>query len=263
MKSGSISTVQQRIVLVVLLSSVLGCRASRPGETGRPTPVLRAVYCESVIDLDGRLDEAAWGAAPAYPLGGSLDQPHIETFEGGRVRACWDREYLYIAFEFEDSDVVAESAQGERHHYRFGDTAEFFLKPADAPCYWEMHATPRGYRATYFYPSFGRFGLPSNFNERSGLRVAASVDGTIGDDSDRDHGWTVELAIPVSDVAGRVDVPWGAGTAWAVLVGRYNYGRYNAVCELTSYPALPATDFHHHAWYAVLSLELPGAGRDD
>lgn len=263
MKSGLIATTLYRVVVVVVLSSTVGCGMSRPSELNRQTPVIRAIYCEAGIDLDGRLDEAVWKTASAYPLGGSLDQPEAETYEPARVRVCWNREYLYIAFEFEDSDVVAESTEGEKHHYRFGDTAEFFLKPAEAPCYWEMHATPRGYQATYYYPSFGRFGLPSNLDEHSGLRVAATVDGTIGDGSDRDRGWIVELAIPVSELVHRTDVPWDAGTAWTMLVGRYNYGRYNQACELTSFPIMPVTDFHKRDWYAVLSLELPGAGREE
>ena len=184
-------------------------------------------------------------------------------FEGATVRLCWNQAYLYVAFDFEDSDLVARSPEGEKHHYRFSDTAELFLKPIEAPCYWEMHATPRGYRATYFYPSSDSIGLPGTFDEHSGLRVAAAAGGTIDNESDRDRSWSVEFAIPVSDLARRTDVPWGAGTAWTILAGRYNYGRYNAACELTSRPTLPATDFHQHAHYAVLALELPGAGRDE
>lgn len=232
------------------------------GNTRQP-PVVRAVYCEAPIVVDGKLDEAVWRAAPAYPMAGTLDQPLAGAYEAGRVRACWDEQHLYIAFEFEDSDVIAESPEGERHHYRFGDTAEFFLKPAAAPCYWELHATPRGQQATFFYPSFGRFGLPSNFDTDSGLRVAATVEGTINNGGDLDRGWAVELAIPVSDLARRTDAPWGAGTAWTVLAGRYNYGRYNQACELTSHPTLAVTDFHDRTKYAVLSLERSVSGPEE
>ena len=50
---------------------------------------------------------------------------------------------------------------------------------------------PRGPRIGYW-----RWDLP-------GLRSAVHVDGTVNDNSDRDRGWTVEIAIP-----------WGASRTW-------------------------------------------------
>ena len=53
---------------------------------------------------------AVWQQAPAYELNLSQDKLDAgQTLkEGGRVRLAYDDKYLYAAFEYVDSDVVAE-----------------------------------------------------------------------------------------------------------------------------------------------------------
>jgi hypothetical protein len=248
------------IVFVVLVAP--GCTFRHGQVNHHGASVIRAVHCAKNIDLDGRLDEAVWELAPAYDLHSASDESVGRTFESGRIKACWNANYLYVAIEFDDSDIIAEAIEDQVHHYRFGDVAELFLKPADADCYWELYVTPRGNRSAFFYPSHGRLGLPSTMDDQFRLNVAASVDGTIGDWSDRDEGWSAEFAVSVADLVHRSGAEWGPGAPWTILVGRYNYGRYNEQCELSSVPGLPAADFHDRARFARLLLESPGTTSD-
>ena len=60
-----------------------------------------------------------------------------------------------------------------------------------------------------------------------GLQWAVHVDGTLNDDSDRDRGWTVELAFPwkAMDVLARGDnrsLPPNEGDVWRMDFSRFN-----------------------------------------
>jgi len=76
-----------------------------------------------------------------------------------------------------------------------------------------------------------------------GLRYAVFIDGTLNDNSDRDRGWTVELALPWSGFEalaapdGRA-LPPRDGDTW-----RMDFSRFNQYKE-----APPATDSGGWAW---------------
>jgi hypothetical protein len=217
-----------------------------------------APYAHEAVRIDGVLDDAVWQTATAYPMCLSTDQSGKgkEVQEGGTVRLAWDSNNVYLAVAFTDSDVVAEGDKDGLHHYQLGDLAELFLWPEDQTWYVEMYVTPRGNFTSFFFPSGGR-GLPSTTASNAfPLRVAAKVDGTLNDWSDRDRQWTGEMAVPVSELTAR-GARVGPGTAWRVLVGRYNYSRWLFTSELTETPALPATNYHLRRDYGRLLFLAP------
>lgn len=221
---------------------------------------IRAVHADSPLTVDGRLDEAVWTRAPAYAMSLSADQLAGGNVlrEGGRVRFAWDAENLYLAVEFEDSDVVAEGEADGEHHYQKGDVAELFLWPEAHTWYWELYVTPHGRQTSFFFPGPARM-LPSTFKDHLRLRVAAQVQGTFNDWSDRDRGWTAEMAVPVKDLT-RHGEDWGPGAVWRVLVGRYNYSVHLPAVELSAMPKLSRTSFHLRGEYRRLRLEPQEAG---
>lgn len=218
-----------------------------------PIEVL-AIHADLSVTVDGRLDEAVWNVAPAYALSLCADRVTAGNtlVEGGRVRFAWNEAFLYMAVEFDDSDVVAEGVEDGEHHYLSGDVAELFLWPEDRTWYWELYATPHGKQSSYFFPSPGRM-LPSAFRNHVALTVAAQVQGTLNDWSDSDRGWTVEMAVPVEALTARGEA-WGSDAIWRVLVGRYNYSAYLPQPELSAMPPLSRTSFHLRNEYARLRL---------
>lgn len=221
--------------------------------------VVVADYAPCGITLDGKLDEAVWQGAEVYQTNLSLDRQDNgdSVIEGGTVRFAWDDTNLYVAIDFVDSDVVAEGTEDQLHHYQFGDLAEVFVKPVDQSWYWELYATPRGNKTTFFFPSKGLLGLPSCFEyqfKKDQLQVAAQINGTLNDYSDRDTNWTAEFVIPISELTSRGE-KFGPGTEWTIFVGRYNYSYYLKAAELSMAPALPATSYHLTDNYAKLVLK--------
>lgn len=173
--------------------------------------------------------------------------------EDAHVQLAWDDEFLYVAFSFEDSDIVQESESDQAHHYLTGDVAELFLKPRDETWYWEFYVTPNGLKTAFFYPGRGRLGLPSNLDYQSRIRVAAQVDGTINNWGDHDRRWTAEIAVPLSELADQ-GIPLDDSHPWQIFVSRYNYGRYLPYLEHSMMPTLSQTDFHHYEEWGNLEL---------
>jgi hypothetical protein len=203
--------------------------------------------------LDGRLEEQAWRDAPPHPLTRLGDQSPLE--EPGTVRFAWDDEHFYAAFDLVDRDVVQEATEDQQHHYRTGDVAELFLKPAERPHYWEFYVTPNGLKTAFFYPGRGRLGLPSALQYTSGIRVAAHVDGSLNDWGDTDRGWTAEVAIPLAELSA-AGVRFAPDVAWTAAAGRYNFGVHLNHVELSSFPPM-TRNFHQHESWAPLVIESP------
>jgi hypothetical protein len=247
----------KRATVVAVCGTLLmaGC-AVPPKEAKTPMPVvMTAQYTPMPVKVDGVLDDAVWQRAPVYPLSLSKEQvaSGLTLAEPGEVRLAWDENYLYVAVKFSDSDIVAEGEDDQLHHYKMGDLAELFLKPEDETWYWELYATPRGKKTSFWFPGRGRLGLDSGWNYQCGLRVAAKCEGTLNDWRDKDSHWTAEMAMPIKDLTARGE-KFSPGSKWRILVSRYNYSRYLPNKELTMSPQLPKGNFHLYEEYAVLDL---------
>lgn len=230
----------------LLLSTVYGTNAAQSVE---------ALFTATPVVPDGVLDEPVWENAPVYSLELPQNRPRedLPLQEGGTVQVAWDESYLYVAFRFDDSDLVAEGLEDELHHYRLGDVAEVFLKPKNQTWYWELYATPAGKKTSFFMAGRGRRGLESNFNYDCGLQVAAQTNGTLNNWKDRDSGWIAEMAMPIADLKTHGD-PFGPGAEWMIFFNRYNFSRYLSEKEQTMFPPLRNPDNHIYEEYSPLKL---------
>lgn len=249
---------QHRLLLLAPAMILLGgCHTASIAPPPAPQNLLAHWSSESVT-VDGRLLESVWEHAVAYPLSFSLaDSPEGQSpTEPGSVRLAWDSEYLYAAFEFQDSDVIEEGDADQLQQQRTGDVAELFLKPQGKPWYWEFHVTARARKSAFFFPSQGRSGLPSNFDYEHDTRAGAKIDGTLNEWSDQDGGWTAEMAIPLRDLTVQGE-DFDPDSEWRVLAARYNYAFSLPAPELSSAPQLPRTSFHDHPHYGFLQFQKP------
>lgn len=230
------------------------------------TPVMIAKFTTEPVKLDGKLDEAAWAKAPAYsqelPLKAYANMPEVmqrnigtNLREKGAIKLLWDDKYLYVGAQLDDSDVVAEGKEDQAHLYTMGDLIEVFLKPAQESYYWEIYGAPNNKKTCFFYPSRGCLFIPScGEHKYDDLNVGATVDGTLNEWKDKDKGWAVEIAIPISELT-RYGAKFDNPTNWTILVARYNYSRYLPTKELSAYPLLSAPSYHIYEDYAKLLLE--------
>lgn len=214
------------------------------------------------IAIDGRLEEQAWERAGRVPIryrnsgGEQIDPP------AGFARMCWDSQRLYLAIEVPDTDV---RAQGKGHDAAGiatpNDVVEVFVDIADDPHHMiELHVNPLNARNDVFV-----IRPPEDTSLRRRTRwgmlflrgfdlddwhTATRVRGTVNDDSDRDEGWTVEIALPYSSLLmpfeklGRRQSHPRIGETWRLqlVVQNCNLPRRYYVWSATDNP------WHHKAW---------------
>ncbi len=216
----------------------------------------------SPVAMDGSLDEAVWAKAKAIPFRLATTpsaRKRIGKLEGkGSVRLLHDDKNLYIAFAFEDADVVDLSKEDDQELCTLSDVGEIFLKPVDDTWYWEFHVTPKGRVSTYWWPGRGHLGLVGTqpHVKPRFIRVAARTQGTVNNGLDRDQGWTALVAIPFAKLD-RDGPPKDPHSRWTILLSRYDYSRYRMKAtgpELSAASLLSAPNYHLVDEYPGLHL---------
>ena len=161
------------------------------------------------IHIDGKLDDPAWKSAPWTTdfvdiQGSAKPKPRFRT----RIKMLWDDNYLYIAAELEEPDVKATLTQHDSVIFHDNDF-ELFLKPLPgAPATSNSRSTPSTPVGTSTSTSpTAPAASADNSWDIPGLKTAVAVQGTLNQSTDKDHGWTVEIAIPWSAYTSRLPVP--------------------------------------------------------
>lgn len=219
--------------------------------------LMRSLYCpqESLLKIQGNLDDPAWSRTPEYSLfpGKVQMDQGLAPAEGGTIRLLWDDAYLYVGFVLNDTDMIQKENRDQQHHYRTGDVLELFLKPADQSHYWEFYVAPNGCKTAFFFPKRGDNPQADDLAYQQGFTVAVSGNGTLNDNQ-LDRNWTGMLAIPLAALKAK-GIPLDQNHAWTIFVGRYNYWQELTRCELTMFPPLPVASFHKYEYWARLQLD--------
>jgi cellulose/xylan binding protein with CBM9 domain len=189
--------------------------ASLPPAAGE-VPEAHVKKAAGEIKIDGKLDEAAWKGASVVKLRGAdgkKDAGHATS-----VKILWDENSLYLAFECQDPDIWT-AHRGRDSFLWTEDVVEAFIDvdPSE-PGYVELEVSPRGDLFDGLFLAH-RTKVLMSWNPE--IRVAVSVDGTVDRRDDVDRSWTVEMAIPVADLAPapKVGAPGAEikpGTAWRI-----------------------------------------------
>jgi hypothetical protein len=237
----------KKTLILLLPVFLIGCSTVSIKTKKENCEIVTAQFANKAVKIDGILDDAIWKQAPVYQLQlvKSKTRKGEKVNEPAEVRFAWDENYFYAGVKLFDSDIVAEGKQNQMHHFDLGDVCEMFLKPENETWYWELYTTPAGKKSSLFILGLGRVGLPSTFNYKSELDVAAKCHGTLNNGIDKDKYWIAEMAMPVKNLTERGD-KFGPGSEWRVMVSRYNYGRYSnhRGAELSSIPQLSSENFH-------------------
>ena len=175
------------------------------------------------IHIDGNLNDPAWRAAPWTTnfidiQGSSQPRPRFRT----RAKLLWDDTYLYVAAELQEPDVHATLTQHDSLIYQ-DNNFEVFLKPfADSSGYFEFEINALNTSwDLYMSKPYNKGGKADSSWEIPGLKTAIAIHGTINKSTDKDHGWTVEMAFPWAAFASRLPVTIPKiGDEW-----RFNFSR--------------------------------------
>lgn len=248
---GKVITLTSAAICTFTLTS---CRSAPVVEQPAPEPAYACRYATGPMTLDGKLDEAAWKQAEVisrfYPFTSATDPALSPT----RVRVLRDDKNLYVGFECEDDDIWSFSTQDDAELWN-GDVAEFFIKAdAEGKSFYEFVIAPSGALFDALHASQGGGGFRRFGAWSSGAKVATTVDGTDGDWSDQDHGYTVELAVPLAVIKDKL--PICDENTWTFGAFRYNYSKsFDDAQLLMSIPEAPKWGFHYYPGYRPMVFE--------
>lgn len=224
-------------------------------------PHYSACKVKALPTIDGKLDEDCWkNATRSRPFTDLIsgDAVHLDT----RAAVLWDDQYLYVGYWVEEPNVAATLTQRDAPIYKDNDV-ELFIAGKDAYYEFEINSYGTIYEVLFFWldafepkgyhlrPEFNRNAKGAKlFNgvgykhprgrrigfwnwDMPGLRSAVHVSGTINNSSDKDQGWTVEIAIPWSSLRilaegdGRA-LPPKQGDTWRMDFSRFNVKKGSA-----------------------------------
>ena len=221
--------------------------------------------CSNIL-LDGKLNEPEWQTTTAYTLVPgkpfSWGRPIIErtgnakkVSEAGTVRFLYDENYLYIGLMMTDSDLVGEAVADEERLYMQGDCIEIFIHPRKQTYYWELYAAINEKKTAFFFPGRGRLNLPSNSAYAcNDMLVRSTLNGSLNKWQDRDKGWNVEIAVPISSLT-KFGAKFDRSEDWSILIVRYNYSRYLPIWEISCYPEMTSDNPHLYEDYITMDFE--------
>jgi hypothetical protein len=205
-----------------------GCGADQSRKASQSSPPPPAVYvCQHTskpVQLDGKLDDAAWNDAKWTAdfidvRGKNRPKPRLRT----RCKLLWDDQNLYIAAEMEDPNVWGTMTKQGSHLYEENNFEAFIDWQNSGRNYWELEMNPLN--TTWDMQldhSIIDGGKPIPGHNLKGLRTAVDVQGTLNDPSDRDKGWTAEISIPFAALAADGHVPTD-GEHWRLLLCRIEW----------------------------------------
>lgn len=219
--------------LILIYSSVLYA-GDQPGEIYKT---------EKAITIDGKLDEPAWKNAVKIPTkyfdkqgGGGVNEKVLAY-----TQFCWDKDYLYIAYETFDSDLNAfskDEAMGPAGNKRTPakinpaehpkiDVVEFFVTWGSPNFFWELHHNAKNdfsdvwcvtaeknweinkTKAFQYGIHFGDKLWIDDYNDgkvtlKKAVTLKPKADGkpsTVNDSSDKDTGYISEIRLPIGSIA--------------------------------------------------------------
>jgi hypothetical protein len=211
----------QTLGIALLLSSLAAAQAA-----DAPPKSYNVYRTPHPIQIDGKLDDPAWKAAPWTTdfvdiEGSAKPRPPLRT----RIKLLWDDDNLYIAAELQEPDVKATLTKHDSIIYQDNDF-ELFLKPLpDATGYFEFEINALNTSwDLYLNKTYNAGGKPDSSWEIPGLKTAVAIQGTLNQSADKDHGWTVEIAIPWTAYASRLPVTRPqVGSQWRANFSRVEW----------------------------------------
>jgi len=184
-------------------------------------------YASGPLAIDGRFDDAAWDGVP-------WTEPFVDIMGAtGRtpthltaVRLLWDSTYFYVGARLVEPDLWATLTRRDAVIYRDNDFEVFIDPDGDSHAYAELEINALGTVWDLFLVRPYRDGGPALTGwDIHGLKSAVRLDGTLDDPSDRDEGWTVELALPWPALGEATDqaAPPNPGDQWRVNFSRVEW----------------------------------------
>src|SRR5688572_4971765 len=148
------------------------------------------------LQIDGRLSEPAWNAAPWSDPFVDIDgrrRPPLAT----RVKMLWDDEFFYFGADLEEPHLWATLTARDSVIFQDNDFEVFIDPDGDTHAYYELEINALNTVWDLLLIRPYRDGGPAiHAWDIDGLNTAVHLRGTLNQPRDRDEGWSVEIAVP-------------------------------------------------------------------
>lgn len=206
------------VVLALVLSLSGGAQESR-------VPRSMVVYKSmEPLTIDGQAHEASWGKAPWSESFIDIEGEREPAFDT-RMKMLWDDTYLYFYAQLEEPHIWGYLKQRDTVIF-YNNDFEIFIDPdGDTHNYYEFEMNALNTVWDLFLAKPYREGGPVLDSwDIAGLKTAVHHQGSLNDPSDRDQGWSVEVAMPwavLLEASGGNDLP--VSQFWRVNFSRVNW----------------------------------------
>ena len=180
------------------------------------------------IEVDGRLDEASWAAAPwtdpFVDIRGRSFEPKPRFLT--RAKMVWDDTHLYVAADMDEPHLWSTLTERDAVIYHDNDFEVFIDPDGDTHEYYELEVNLLGTEWDLFLTRpYRDAGSAVDSWDITGLRTAVHLRGTLNDASDVDDGWSIEIALPwsVLEECAHRPVPPSPGDHWYVNFSRVQW----------------------------------------
>jgi hypothetical protein len=157
------------------------------------------------VNIDGKGDESSWQNATALPITYTFANKNaIQSPAPATAKLLWDDNFLYAFFDVKDPNLVSSYTKRDDQVSQ-GTCVELFVNSSQRwGQYWEFNIAPTGIVFDSFYnKNLNRWGGDARPEEDvQGLKIGTTVRGTLNKTDDVDEGYTVEMAIPWSEIPG-------------------------------------------------------------
>lgn len=212
------------------------------------------------LDLSGNVDDPLWELAPwsddFVDIEGDLKpMPRFRT----RVKMLWNDRFFYCAADIEEPHVWATLSERDSIIFNDNDFEVFIDPDGDTELYAELEINALNTVWDLLLVKPYRVGGPAIHGwDIRGLCTAVSVQGTLNDPTDVDHGWRVEIAIPwaaLNEIS-KQDLPPQHGQSM-----RVNFSRVEWDIEIRDgqYVKIPHHAEHNWVWspQGVVDMHQP------
>lgn len=233
---------KQALMLLLVVTAAAGTLAAQ----APPRPVYEVTRAASPINVDGRLDDAAW--AKAQPVGPFLNNADASPSPlRTEAKVLYDDQYIYFAFRTVDENIFATMKNRDEHLWE-EEVSEVFLQ-ADTRYsdYIELEVNPLGAMLDIYLVDV-RKPIPYESWNPKGLKWAVNVNGTV-DGKPGDQEWTAEIALPLADVVPAPHTPPQPGDRWRMNL--YRVEKFPKAGGLAWSPTLK-NDFHVPAMFGEI-----------
>lgn len=218
--------IRSHLVWSTLIAASLGTLLTAQGDKKMSLgeqPILKVSKTVEKMTIDGKMEEAIWKKTQVRKIDYFYNVEKPEDQQNSWFRMLWDDQYLYAFFKMEDKYLTARETQRDGQPY-FDDCAEIFFitvpDSLDTHFGYELNLLKASNDFIYYNDYYqGKDVVYKAFDPD--FEVAVTYDGTLNDNADEDTGWTMELAIPLTNFGelGSIE-PVKLGNRWAFLAIR-------------------------------------------